>query len=170
MSSPSNSILPSPDKLNELEYGKFVLANLAAKRAKQLKDGAPPLVVIDSKHPLSIALAEIAAGKIRPILQADQTVAIETDEISLLDDSIGNELGILLPALDETEAELLVSDEIVMGEEGVDPDAELDGESSIADLLEDDLAEEVAAEPGDDTLSLSDIAASEEAGDDESED
>ena len=61
-------MLPSPDILNEFEYGKFVLSNLAAKRAKQLKEGAQPLVQIDSHHPLTIALAEIAAGRIKPIL------------------------------------------------------------------------------------------------------
>ena len=61
-------MLPSPDILNEYEYGKFVLSNLAAKRAKQLREGAPPLVNIESSHPLTIALAEIAAGKIKPVI------------------------------------------------------------------------------------------------------
>ncbi len=36
----------------------------AAKRAKQLCDGARPLVEIESKNTLTIALHEIAAGKI----------------------------------------------------------------------------------------------------------
>ncbi len=68
MPTPKNLILPDPDTLNQVEYGKFLLANLAAKRAKQIKEGAPPLVRIESNHPLSIALAEIAQGKIKPLL------------------------------------------------------------------------------------------------------
>ena len=63
-------MLPSPDILNNYPYGKFVLSNLAAKRAKQLREGAPPLVRVESSHPLTIALAEIAAGKIKPIMPA----------------------------------------------------------------------------------------------------
>jgi len=43
MTLPSGSILPSADVLNDYEHGRFVLSNLAAKRAKQLKEGAPPL-------------------------------------------------------------------------------------------------------------------------------
>src|SRR6476469_7042437 len=65
-------MLPSPDILNDYEHGKFVLSNLAAKRAKQLREGAPALVRIDSNHPLTVALAEIAAGKIKPIMPEHQ--------------------------------------------------------------------------------------------------
>lgn len=36
----------------------------AAKRAKQLREGARPLVDIKANNPLTIALHEIAAGKI----------------------------------------------------------------------------------------------------------
>ena len=43
---------------------KFALVTLAAKRAKQLKGGARPLVDTDSRNPLTIALEEIAAGKV----------------------------------------------------------------------------------------------------------
>jgi DNA-directed RNA polymerase subunit K/omega len=40
------------------------LVVLAAKRARQLKDGAPPLVEVTSPNVLTTALAEIAASKI----------------------------------------------------------------------------------------------------------
>ena len=43
---------------------KFSLVVAAAKRAKQLNEGALPLVECDSTHPITIALYEIAAGKI----------------------------------------------------------------------------------------------------------
>src|SRR5437016_12171816 len=102
-------MLPSPDILNDFQPGKFVLSNLAAKRAKQLREGAPPLVQIDSHHPLTIALAEIAAGRIKPILPtAAELAAAEVAQMSLItDEPLPPELGMLLPALDETETVLV---------------------------------------------------------------
>ncbi len=44
---------------------KFVLVTLALKRARQLNDGSPPLVDIDSKKPVTIALHEIYQNKVR---------------------------------------------------------------------------------------------------------
>ncbi|HET6780845.1 MAG TPA: DNA-directed RNA polymerase subunit omega [bacterium] len=44
---------------------KYALVIVAAKRARQLKEGALPMVDIDSANPVTIALEEIAAGKIR---------------------------------------------------------------------------------------------------------
>ena len=73
-------MLPSPDILSEFPEGKFVLSNLAAKRAKQLREGAPPLVQVESNHPLTIALAEIAAGKIKAIMPSADAVTIEAPE------------------------------------------------------------------------------------------
>jgi len=43
---------------------RYSLVVLAAKRARQLKDGAPPLVEPTSPNLLTTALQEIAAGKI----------------------------------------------------------------------------------------------------------
>ena len=56
-------IYPSADAL-EKWGSKYSLVVLAAKRAKQIKSGAPPLVATSSRNPLTIALEEIAAGKI----------------------------------------------------------------------------------------------------------
>ena len=159
-------MLPSPDILNDYEHGKFVLSNLAAKRAKQLREGAPPLVQIESNHPLTIALAEIAAGRIKPILSA-QPEAIEptADVAVLIDENMPAELGMLLPALDETEAALVS----VVGEEDADPDGDGNDTLSLSDLVEED--EDAAALPGDeDTLSLTDIAEQENSDSDEDAD
>ena len=158
-------MLPSPDILNEFQYGKYVLSNLAAKRAKQLKEGAPPLVQIESNHPLTIALAEIAAGKIKPILPSPLEPqygdggarAIVTDE------PLPAELGMLLPALDETEVALVATAAIGEedhAEEG-DHEAEAGAEPavSLADLVGEEEEEEAAPATADEeTLSLSDIA------------
>jgi DNA-directed RNA polymerase subunit omega len=163
-------MLPSPDILNDFQPGKFVLSNLAAKRAKQLREGAPPLVQVDSNHPLTIALAEIAAGKIKPIMPTGDAEAFEIPETAVLvEETVPGELGMLLPALDEAEA-ALVSD--VLGED--DHDAEVDEHEpdslSLSDLVGEDEEEheEAASSSDDDTLSLSDIA-EQESGDEEEE-
>lgn len=161
-------IFPRPDVLNDLPYGKFVLANLAARRAKQIRDGAPPLVRIDSNHPLSIALAEIAAGKIKPILGAQSEVSSEIDEFASLETTIETE-GILLPGIDDLGlAASLGFDELE------DPDMddleEHDEEvASITDLLVD---EEIVTEDATDDadISLDDLASQEEGEDDEAAD
>lgn len=162
-------MLPSPDILNDFEHGKFVLSNLAAKRAKQLREGAPALVRIESTHPLTIALAEIAAGKIKPIYsEAVELPENELVEMSLItDETLPAEFGMLLPALDETEvalvSPLLAEDDHEDVHEVVAPDA-----ISLSDLVADEDEEEIApAASDDDTLSLSDIAEQETSLDDD---
>ena len=52
------------EKLSDMVGSRYSLAVAAAKRARQLKEGAVPLVKCGSNHPLTIALHEIAAGKV----------------------------------------------------------------------------------------------------------
>ena len=154
-------MLPKPDILNEYPEGKFVLSNLAAKRAKQLKEGAPPLVQVDSIHPLTIALAEIAAGKIRPILsRAGEAIEVPDMPTLMVDDTLPPELGMLLPALDESEAALVT----IADAEGEENDVDNEDLISLSDLVsEDEETDEGAASSGgdEDTLSLSDLAEAE---------
>lgn len=160
------AMLPSPDILNNYEHGKFVLANLAAKRAKQLREGAPPLVAIDSNHPLTIALAEIAAGKIKAILPTiEESMAMDAAEFILKDEVLPAEFGMLLPALDESEVALIET----VGVEEADQDPEESPEGmSLSDLVEVEDEEEAAPVVSDeDTLSLSDIAEQETSLEDE---
>lgn len=160
----NDPILPQPDVLNEAEYGKFVLTNLAAKRAKQIKEGAPPLVRIDSSHPLSIALAEIAAGKIRPLMGEEAEAALAERMESI--EEMGTE-RFLLPGLDDDEA--LVVDHIDEEEEGDDDEISAASGSLLSDLLGDeDIEDEVEVE--DDTeMSLDDLAKQEEEDEEETE-
>jgi len=164
-------MLPSPDILSEFPEGKFVLSNLAAKRAKQLREGAPPLVQVESNHPLTIALAEIAAGKIKPVMPSADAVSIDMPESALLiDETMPAELGLLLPALDETEAVLVTSDAVL---DDHDPDHEdvveaEPGDLTLSGMADEGEEEEPAAESDSDTLSLSDIA-EEESAEDESD-
>jgi DNA-directed RNA polymerase subunit omega len=172
-------MLPSPDILNEFQYGKYVLSNLAAKRAKQLREGAPPLVAIESNHPLTIALAEIAAGKIKPVLPSGVEGADGADSglgAFISEEPLPAELGMLLPALDEAEV-VLVAAPVVGDEDHVDEaehesDVEADPAVSLADLVGDDDEEEEEPAPDaseDDTLSLSDIAEQETEEEEETE-
>jgi DNA-directed RNA polymerase subunit omega len=158
-------MLPSPDILNEFEHGKFVLSNLAAKRAKQLKEGAPPLVRIDSNHPLTIALAEIAAGKIKPIMPEHRPSLVDDEIPVIIGEARPAEFGVLLPALDESEAALVGGG--VLGEDEAEAEPEGEDTLSLSDLVGEE-EEEVAAPAEEETLSLSDIA-EEETNEEESE-
>ena len=57
-------IIPAADRLEERVGSKYALVILSAKRARQLKEGLPPLVRGSSGNPLTIALEEVAAGKV----------------------------------------------------------------------------------------------------------
>lgn len=160
-------MLPKPDILNNFGPGKFVLSNLAAKRAKQLREGAPPLVQVDSPHPLTIALAEIAAGKIKPIMSESIELGYDDEMTVMLDDTVPAELGMLLPSLDEIEGALLDTDH----EDEHDIDVDGDEEISLADLVDEEgtEAEVEVVESDEDTLSLSDIADQENSESDDTE-
>ncbi|MGD9496437.1 MAG: DNA-directed RNA polymerase subunit omega [Armatimonadota bacterium] len=54
----------SIEELSDRVGGRYTLVVAAAKRARQLKEGAVPLVRVSSSNPLTIALAEIHAGKV----------------------------------------------------------------------------------------------------------
>jgi len=158
-------MLPSPDILNEFAEGKFVLSNLAAKRAKQLREGAPALVRVDSNHPLTIALAEIAAGKITPIMPEPGVVIAPEVGVELPAEGVGSELGLLLPALDEGEITLDAEFEGLVDETEEAHETEVDGSEAeglaLSDLVADhdeDAEHEEAPLEEDETLSLSDIA------------
>jgi|YNPNPStandDraft_1061719.scaffolds.fasta_scaffold00002_45 DNA-directed RNA polymerase subunit omega len=79
-------IYPEADKL-ETWGNKYALVALAAKRAKQLKSGAPPLINTQSRNPLTVALEEIAAGKVTcrvPDTDFLPTTTIEPEVAELL--------------------------------------------------------------------------------------
>src|SRR5438128_8002076 len=59
-------IYPSADKLDALE-SKYALVIVAAKRARQIKDGARRLTDSRSGNALTVALEEIAASEIIPL-------------------------------------------------------------------------------------------------------
>ena len=58
-------IKPPLEELLDRVNNKYALVIIASKRARQLKDGALPMVDIDSANPVSVSLEEIATGKVR---------------------------------------------------------------------------------------------------------
>ncbi len=55
---------------------RFALIHVAAKRVRQLRKGAEPLVIADNSDNV-IALREIAAGKVLMALKPEQTEPVE---------------------------------------------------------------------------------------------
>ena len=58
-------IRPALEELLDQVETKYALVIAAAKRARQLKEGVLPLVDIDSTNAVSVALEEIATGRVR---------------------------------------------------------------------------------------------------------
>lgn len=58
-------IKPPLEALLERVDNKYALVIVAAKRARQIKEGALSVVDLDTRNPVTAALEEIAAGKIR---------------------------------------------------------------------------------------------------------
>ncbi len=58
-------IRPPLEALLEKIENKYALVVSVAKRARVLKEGQLPMVDVASSNPVTVALEEIAAGKIR---------------------------------------------------------------------------------------------------------
>jgi DNA-directed RNA polymerase subunit omega len=140
-------IYPEADKLDAME-SKYALVIVAAKRAKQVKDGARRYVPSRSTNTLTVALEEIADGHIVPLLVGEpEKLPTSVPATPVLG-------GLVATAMDEDEGmhertaaeigALLAGDEDV---EAFEADAELDDEvmQTEDDVMEaevDDAAEE----------------------------
>ncbi len=80
------------EKLSDLVGSRYALAVATAKRARQLKEGAIPLVKCTTKHPVTIALHEIAAGKVivKPLGEAGDTPVTDGRADEKRSDPIGD--------------------------------------------------------------------------------
>lgn len=70
-------IYPSADTIEDRVKSRYSLVVLSAKRAKQIKEGAPVLIDTDSTNPLTIAMEEIAAGMVTAV-EADGDIVPTT--------------------------------------------------------------------------------------------
>jgi DNA-directed RNA polymerase subunit omega len=152
-------IYPNPDKLDAMD-SKYALVIVAAKRARQVKEGARRFVGSRSTNPLTVALEEIAEDQIIP-LQVAEPEAIadpepETDVfggiLSLGDDEESDgttdDLARLLAADDDDEVEAFEADAEV-------EDDILQTEDDVMEAEIDEAAEEGPDEivmPGDESL------------------
>jgi DNA-directed RNA polymerase subunit omega len=140
-------IYPAADKLDAMS-SKYALVIVAAKRARQVKEGARRFVPSKSGNPLTIALEEIAAGEIVPLLVGDPeklpTSVAPTPVLGgLVSTAMEEDEGIHEPTAAEIGALLSSGSDILAYEE----DAELDDEviQTEDDVMEaevDDAAEE----------------------------
>lgn len=143
-------IYPSPDKIDAQVGSKYALVILAAKRAKQLKEGSRPRLPTDSTNPLTIALEEIAEGKVQFKFDeqslagreaiADQEavvgardIEVDIDPLALPDDELARAAAALGAVLDddanedEEGSDLLVDEEVEEEEPLILPDDETEG-------------------------------------------
>ena len=68
-------ILQSTDELEEYIGNKYSLVIVAAKRARQLKEGHPALSRDSSPNPLSVALREVQEAKLQPVAPPEEEMA-----------------------------------------------------------------------------------------------
>lgn len=121
-------IYPSADKL-EGWGSKYALVTLAAKRAKQLKSGAPPLIETDSRNPLTVALEEIAAGKVIcdvPDIDivAQAVVEPEVAQLLAIPEEPEEETAEALTVAEEEEAGVLEEEEEELEEDELEDEEE----------------------------------------------
>lgn len=72
---------------------RFILTIIAAKRAKMLLEGSPPLVRCDNKAVVT-ALREIAAGKVLPIRREEES-QLEEAKVKMIESLPEGELSLV---------------------------------------------------------------------------
>jgi DNA-directed RNA polymerase subunit omega len=103
-------IYPSGDKIEKEIDSKYALVILAAKRARQIKEGGKSLIQTDSPNPITVALEEIAEGQIKPKFDesslagrealADAQAVIGAREIAVDHDPLPDDLELIAAARD----------------------------------------------------------------------
>lgn len=160
------AVLQSTDDLEEYIGNKYSLVIVAAKRARQIKEGHQPLVREPSPNPLSVALAEVKEHKLQSIAPPQEEIApaprdmitslvtgaeFDIDEELLDEDSDAvDDLAALLVGADEeeeTEEEDEEEDVIRTGARGADADVDVELEES--DDSEEEESEDEEAESED---------------------
>lgn len=71
---------PSGDEQNTVE-SRYALVMAVAKRAKQIREGAPKLVDCKSRNPITIAMEEIKMGKLKMVVPTAEEMEAAGKEI-----------------------------------------------------------------------------------------
>lgn len=164
-------ILQSTDELEDYIGNKYSLVIVAAKRARQIKEGHTPLSRDSSPNPLSIALREVQEQKLQSIAPPEEELApaprdviaslvagagFDLDEdLDLEDSDAVDDLAALLIGADEEEEEeaeesdsddpLATSSTADSEEESEDSDEESDDEVPLEEAEESDDEDEEEA-------------------------
>jgi DNA-directed RNA polymerase subunit omega len=167
-------ILQSTDALEEYIGNKYSLVIVAAKRARQLKEGHPPLARDTSENKLSMALTEISEQRLQPVAPPEEELApAPRDVIASLvagaefdmDEDLDLDEG---DAVDDLAALLVGADEDADEE---DEESETDGLTTTAasDDEDDDTAADEEDEEEEEDAADADEGVADLDGDDEEE-
>lgn len=76
-------VIPSGDEVESKVISRYSMVIAVAKRTKELREGAPKLVESKSKNLITIAMEEIAAGKVKVVVptQAEIEAASRRQEL-----------------------------------------------------------------------------------------
>lgn len=157
-------ILPNPDRLNR--FNKYALVMLVAKRAKQLQEqgiARRALVRSSSQNPLTIALEEVAVGRLVPSFHPEPLPELMEPEPP--------EAVLITHEFEEVMAKMAAETEHLHASEGAEA---LDGsreaspeESNLPDEVLLDDAEELLSTGAGQGSDLEDIESAEEGLDDD---
>ncbi|MBI3912238.1 MAG: DNA-directed RNA polymerase subunit omega [Armatimonadetes bacterium] len=152
-------IIPSADRLEKQIRSKYALVIAAAKRARQLKEGHPPLVRIPSANPLTTALEEIAGGMVIPLSpEVEEPAASFGELVPRVVEKEAFDLAAALSAVAAEEAAAVEVEAEAEEAEAEEVEAEAEGETEEAKEEEDleDYEETVEEEESDNLPGLDD--------------
>ncbi len=138
---------PVTDRPQDQVESRYTLVILAAKRAKQLREGAPRLIETSSTNPLTVALEEIAAGKV-------------TFDVPSHDEISASGIDSTMEAIPEVEAPQEEAAELIA-------ETPVDEAARVAELLKLPDEEEETEEESEDLLAAAELLAADDAEGDE---
>ena len=129
---------PSGDEPKNGAGNRYALVTAVAKRAKQLRDGAPKLVESRSRNPITIALEEIAAGKLKIVIPTPEELEAAGREIAVRPERIGAAELLKIPEQEEPVEAVAaeVESEEVLPEASAEASAEAEEQPQTAEIGE----------------------------------
>jgi DNA-directed RNA polymerase omega subunit len=165
------AILQSTDELEKYVGNKYSLVILAAKRARQIKEGHTPLEQDKSPNPLTLALREVQAQKLQVIAPPEEEIApaprdlitslvtgagfdLGDEELDLEDGDAVEDLAALLMGAEEEEEEEAETEEDALAPAAAastdEDDAETEDEETTDEDEEDTEEDDESVDSGED--------------------
>lgn len=105
---------------------RYALVMAVARRAKQLKEGAPPLVESTSSNPITIALKEISEGLVKVVIPTPEEMEAAAARMAVTRAEVPSAADMLrMASTDDEEPELAT------GEEALEEPAEASDEEAL---------------------------------------